>query len=170
MLKILIICLLSYFFKRFDVIAKFPPIVESSINDLPAKGRPPVLCQKDDEIRDAFLERFPHLYKMPVNLFESEGASNTKAVGFPSLYTLVSKYKDFNEICHDSEAAMEKTIGWVMNEMQDAKIRKAWIKQMKNLKRHEREGDQVNNDSNDEDYINISDLFRLSENRKEKKL
>ena len=151
--------------------AAFPPVSEARWSDVPEKGRPPVLNYMEDDIRDALLQKFPLLYKLPVNLLTTEDIQKTKSAGFPSLNTLVEKYKEFIKVHEDSEAAMEKTVGWVMSEMQDAKMKRLWAKQIKNLKRHEKEQAYIDNDSNQKDAnnsIDIAELFKLSSSNKSK--
>lgn len=141
--------------------AAFPPVVQAKITDVPERGRPPVLQYKEDDIRDAFLERFPILYKLATNLSSTDDTKKTKAAGFPSLDTLVEKYKDYNKVHQDSEVAMERTAAWVLSEMQDAKIKKTWVKQVRNLKKQENDSDSERKLNTDES-IDISQLFKLS--------
>ena len=155
------ICITS----RFDVMAAFPPLTEAKLSDVPEEGRPPVIQYKEDDIRDAFLDRFPVLYKLPINLLQTQtdNIGKTSYFGFPPLNTLVEKYKDFMKIHNDSEAAMEKTIGWVVSEMEDVKIKRSWARQLKNLRKQEQELGFVEKDSSEsDDSIDISELFKLS--------
>ena len=150
---------------RFDVMAAFPPLTEAKLSDVPEEGRPPVIRYKEDEIRDAFLERFPILYKLPINFLETQtdNIEKRRSFGFPSLDTLVEKYKGFMKLHNDSEAAMEKTIGWVVSEMEDVKIKRSWVRQLKNVRRQEQELGLVEKDKNEsDDSIDISELFKLS--------
>ena len=148
---------------NFEKHTGFPPITEAKLSDIAEEGRPPVIHFKEDDIRDAFLERFPILYKLPINLLQDEDSGKMRSVDFPSLSTLVKKYKEFMKVQNDSEVAMEKTIGWVLSEMEDVKIKRSWDRQVKNLKKQERELGNVDNDATQsDDAIDISELFKLS--------
>ena len=150
---------------RFNVMVAFPPLTEAKLSDTPDKGRPPVLHYKEDQIRDAFLERFPILYKLPVNLLQSDKVEKKRAADFPSLNTLVEKHKSFMKMQYDSEAAMGRTIGLVLSEMEDAKIKRSWARQLKNLRKEEQDLGYIDNETNEskaDDVIDISELFKLS--------
>jgi len=149
----------------FNVMVAFPPLTEAKLSDTPDKGRPPVLHYKEDQIRDAFLERFPILYKLPVNLLQSDKVEKKRAADFPSLNTLVEKHKSFMKMQYDSEAAMGRTIGLVLSEMEDAKIKRSWARQLKNLRKEEQDLGYIDNETNEskaDDVIDISELFKLS--------
>ena len=160
------------------MIAAFPPVVESKLSDIAEEGRPPVIRFKEDDIRDAFNERFPLLKRLPINLLantnESVGESESKietgrekykkdSLGMPSLDTLIAKYKEYVKTGIDSDTAISKTVEWVLLELQDAKLKSTWAKQVQQLKKQDKDLTENYEEEEDvSDVVDIADLFKLS--------
>ena len=160
--------------------AAFPPLVESRMTDIPDEGRPPVMGFKEDDVRDAFLERFPLLNKVHVDLlsknatngnwseqsnFKTRSKSEEKFAGLPSLDILVEKFKEFAKTTEDFDKAIEETVSWVAKQMEDAKMKIAWAKQVETVRKEEQNEDSTNVEDVSKD-IDIVDLFNLSNQKK----
>ena len=160
--------------------AAYPPLVESRMTDIPDEGRPPVIGFKDDDVRDTFLERFPLLNKVPVDLltknatngiwseqsdFKTRSKSEEKYAGLPSLDILVEKFKEFAKTTEDFDEAIEETVSWVAKQMEDAKLKVVWAKQVETIRKEEQNQDSSNVEDISKD-IDIVDLFNLSNQKK----
>eukprot|EP00112_Aurelia_sp_Birch-Aquarium-sp1_P014592 Seg3163.4 transcript_id=Seg3163.4/GoldUCD/mRNA.D3Y31 product="28S ribosomal protein S23 mitochondrial" pseudo=true protein_id=Seg3163.4/GoldUCD/D3Y31 len=164
----------------YDVMAAFPPLVESRMTDIPDDGRPPVIGFKEDDVRDVFLERFPLLNKMPVDLlskntpngnwseqsnFKTRSRFEVKSAGLPSLDILVEKFKEFAKTTDEFDKAIEETVNWVAKQMEDARMKIAWAKQVETLRKEGKNEDSNNVEEVSKD-IDIADLFNLYQKKK----